>query len=76
MELLSQGWGARVSCGASVEINGERVCNVDTMTVLVRMGLAERETRAPYWMATAEGRKLSPNYRPDLDDELENPDAA
>ncbi|SEJ57869.1 hypothetical protein SAMN04244572_04940 [Azotobacter beijerinckii] len=64
MHWLSQGWGARVSSGTAVEINGERICNVDTMTVLVRLGLAERESRPPYWMATAEGRKLSPNYRP------------
>lgn len=65
MHWLSQGWGARVSSGSAVEVNGERICNVDTMTSLVRMGLAERETRAPYWMATAEGRKLSPNYMPE-----------
>lgn len=31
MHWLSQGWGARVSHGTAVEINGERVCNVDTM---------------------------------------------
>lgn len=65
MLWLSQGWGARVSHGSAVEINGKRVCNVDTMTALARMKLVERETRAPYWMATAEGRKLSPNYHSD-----------
>lgn len=65
MHWLSQGWGARVSHGNAVEINGDRVCNVDTMATLVRLGLAERESRPPYWMATAEGRKLSPNYRPE-----------
>lgn len=68
MQWLSQGWGARVSHGNAVEINGDRVCNVDTMAALVRLGLAERESRPPYWMATAEGRKLSPNYRPDQDE--------
>jgi hypothetical protein len=31
MLWLSQGWGARVSHGSAVEINGKRVCNVDTM---------------------------------------------
>lgn len=64
MHWLSQGWGARTYCGNAVEINGERVCNVDTMTVLVRLGLAERETQPPCWIATEEGRKLSPNYNP------------
>lgn len=65
MHMLSQGWPARVSHGSAVEVNGERICNVDTMTVLVRLGLVERESQAPYWVATAEGRKLSPNYSPD-----------
>lgn len=64
MQWLSQGWGARVSHGAAVEINGERVCNLGTMTALVRMGLVERESQYPCWVATAEGRKLSPNYTP------------
>lgn len=64
MHWLSQGWGARVSSGTAVEVNGERICNVSTMAVLERLGLAERESRPPYWMATAEGRMLSPNYRP------------
>lgn len=68
MHLLSQGWGARVSSGAAVEVNGQRICNLSTMKVLVRLGLAERESRPPYWMATAEGRKLSPNYRPEQSD--------
>ena len=68
MLWLSQGWGARVSHGAAVEINGQRVCNVDTMTALVRLGLAERESRPPYWMATSEGRKLSPSYTDSSDD--------
>ena len=65
MNWLSQGWGARVSHGAAVEINGERVCNVDTMTTLTRLGLVERESRAPYWVATEEGKKLKPGHQPD-----------
>lgn len=64
MRWLSQGWSARVSSECAVEINGERICNVDTMATLVRLGLAERETRAPCWMATPEGRKLSPSHSP------------
>lgn len=67
MRLLSQGWGARLSHGAAVEINSERVCNVDTITVLVRLGLVYRDENTRYWHATPEGRKLSPNYQePDL----------
>ncbi|WP_346798095.1 hypothetical protein R5M92_04240 [Halomonas sp. Bachu 37] len=62
MRWLSQGWAARLSHGSAVEINGERVCNLDTMTVLVRLGLAERESRPPYWVATGEGRKLREHF--------------
>lgn len=61
MLWLSQGWGARVSHGFAVEINGKRVCNVETMTVLVRKGLVVR-TDDGYWHATPEGKKLSPSY--------------
>lgn len=68
MQWLSQGWGARVSHGCVVEVNGERICTVTTMTALERHGLVERESRAPYWVATTEGRKLSPNYMPDMGD--------
>jgi hypothetical protein len=68
MLWLSQGWGARVSHGSAVEVNGKRICNVDTMSALERLGLVERESRPPYWMATAEGRKLSPSYKADRDE--------
>ncbi len=64
MRWLSQKWEARVSVGSAVEINGDRVCNVSTMNALVRLGLVERESQAQCWVATAEGRKLSPNYIP------------
>ncbi len=63
MLWLSQGWGARVSHGAAVEVNGDRICNVGTMTALERLGLVERKSRPPYWMATPEGRKLSPTHQ-------------
>lgn len=43
MEWLSQGWSARVSHGSAVEVNGERMCNVDTMAALVRLGLVARD---------------------------------
>ncbi|NIF29179.1 hypothetical protein F3J44_22730 [Pantoea sp. Tr-811] len=67
MRWLSQRWEARVSVGSVVEINGARVCNLSTMNALARLGLVERESRAPCWVATAEGRKLSPNFRPEED---------
>lgn len=65
MTWLSQGWSARISSGSAVEINGKRACNVDTMTVLARLGLVERESRHPLWVSTDKGKKLSPSYQPE-----------
>lgn len=64
MLWLSQGWSARIAYGAAVEVNSERLCNLDTMTALERHGLVERDRHTRHWKATDEGRKLSPNYRP------------
>lgn len=66
MLWLSQGWGARVSHGSAVEINGKRVCNVDTMATLTRLGLVERDS-STYWHATEAGKKLSPRYQEEKD---------
>lgn len=56
MALMSRRWPAEMSGtgSLSVNINGQRVCNVDTMTVLERLGLVERDTRWT-WKATAAG---------------------
>lgn len=62
MDWISRGWGARASHGSAVEINGQRVCNVDTMAALSRHGLVVREENG-YWRATDAGRKLCPDYR-------------
>lgn len=62
MLWLSQGWGARVSHGSSVEINGERVCNLATLESLASKGLIERDPDGYYWHATDAGKKLSPGY--------------
>lgn len=63
MTWMSQGWSARVAYGSAVEINGSRICNVDTLSALARMGLIKRdETHHNLWEATLEGKKLSPNH--------------
>ena len=56
MTLMSRRWPAEMSStgSLSVNINGQRVCNVDTMTVLERLGLVERDTRWT-WKATSAG---------------------
>lgn len=54
MQLMSRRWPAEQSHGCAVHINGRRVCNIDTMTVLERHGLIERDTRWT-WRATQAG---------------------
>jgi len=54
MRLMSKKWPAETGHGATVFINGNKVCNIDTMTALVRHGLVERDTRWS-WKATELG---------------------
>jgi len=58
MDMMSHGWPASKHSGMSVYINGLRQCNVDTMTVLERLGLIERESRWT-WKATKKGREMA-----------------
>lgn len=53
MTLLSRRWTAE-TVGGSIHINGKRVCNIDTMTVLVRLGLIAKDSQW-IWKATASG---------------------
>jgi hypothetical protein len=55
MKWLRNGWSALQLNGCVIEINGKRVCNLDTMTVLERKGLVERDG-AYYWRATEKGK--------------------
>lgn len=57
MAMLGRGWTARVAHGSAVHINGERACNVDTMTALERMGLVERDSQWA-WKATRLGKRI------------------
>jgi len=63
MLWLSQGWHARRAYCAVVEINGERVCSTNTMEALTRRGLVMIDPHTRQWVATDEGKKLSPTYR-------------
>lgn len=53
MRWLNGGWKAHVACGASVHINGHRVCNLDTMEALIKKGLVVRTDR---WTFVAASR--------------------
>lgn len=57
MDWLSKGWIAYVSAGSSIYINGQRVCNIDTMTVLERKGLIYKFDRWS-WKATEAGKAV------------------
>lgn len=54
MTLMSRRWPAEQSGTLAVHINGQRVCNVDTMKVLERRGLVVKDTRWS-WKATEAG---------------------
>lgn len=58
MKWLGYGWEAQPGAGASIMVNGQRICNVDTMTALKRVGLVEQDAQR-CWKATDEGRSLT-----------------
>lgn len=57
MDWMGKGWPAHQTHGNAVSINGKRVCNRDTINVLVRLGLvgAHPESRWTF-VATPAGR--------------------
>ena len=56
MEWMSKGWPATMNNGNSIDINGKRVCNIDTVTALIRAGLVVKDGQWS-WKATEAGRK-------------------
>jgi hypothetical protein len=59
MSMLCHRWEAYSGGSCSVEINGKRVCNVDTMRVLLKLGLVTK-TDNHTWAATAAGLEWRP----------------
>lgn len=61
MSWIGKGWSARRSHGTVIEVNGERICNVDTMMALSlalsRTGLAQQAQEGT-WAATDSGKNL------------------
>jgi hypothetical protein len=54
MKWLGKGWTGYSGNGTSVTVNGARICNVDTKTVLLRLGLVQRDAQG-CWHATQDG---------------------
>jgi len=48
MKWIEGGWALRVEYGAAVFVNGSRVCNIDTMTALIKKGLVQRDRDGLY----------------------------
>ena len=55
---IGHGWTTESGGGAAVNVNGQRVCNTDTMMALHRAGLATRDEHGS-WCATAAGKSLT-----------------
>jgi hypothetical protein len=41
MKWLGHGWTSEPGAGMAIHVNGKRICNVDTLHALERMGLVE-----------------------------------
>lgn len=57
MRWLSQGWSAEPGSGATLHVNGQKMCSVDTMMALCRAGFVSRDDQG-CWRATSSGRAL------------------
>jgi hypothetical protein len=58
MKWLGNGWEAQPGAGAALMVNGERICNTDTMMSLYRKGLARQDNRR-CWRATESGKTIA-----------------
>lgn len=58
MRCLGHGWEAQPGVGSAVMVNGQRICNIDTMTSLSRAGLVQQDEQR-CWKATEAGRSIT-----------------
>ncbi len=58
MKWIGKGWTACPGIGSSITVNGSRICNVDTMIVLQRMGLVQKDAQG-YWSSTESGKVIA-----------------
>lgn len=64
MKWLGYGWTSEPGVGMAVRVNGKRICNVDTMHALERLGMVEQLTDGglklvDQWKATEAGAALT-----------------
>lgn len=58
MRCLGRGGEAQPGVGSAVMVNGQRICNIDTMTSLARAGLVHQDKQR-CWSATDAGRSIT-----------------
>lgn len=64
MKWLGYGWTSEPGAGMAIHVNGKRICNVDTMFALQRLGMVEQLkdrglTLVGRWKATEAGAALT-----------------
>lgn len=64
LKWLGHGWESEPGSGMAIHVNGKRICNVDTMSALSRLGLVEQSEvdgrkSVGQWKATQAGRELA-----------------
>jgi hypothetical protein len=58
MKWLGHGWEAQPGAGSTIIVNGQRICNTDTMKALERAGYAEVDLQR-CWKATTAGKSVT-----------------
>lgn len=64
LKWLGHGWESEPGAGMAIHVNGQRICNVDTMVALSRLGFVEQKMTGGHkavgeWKATQAGRDIT-----------------
>ncbi len=63
LKYLESGRIALPGNGASITVNAKRVCNIDTMMALSRLGLVQKDAQG-CWSATSCGKTVAKQLTP------------
>ena len=58
MKWLGKGWRTEPAAGSALNVNGKRICNLDTLNALQRLGLVNR-LEPGVWEASTLGRNVT-----------------
>lgn len=62
LKWVGNGWQTEPGPGSAVLVNGQRICNIDTMMALSRAGLVQKDEQGS-WSATERGKTLTTELR-------------